>query len=374
MRPGMRKSVCALLAIVPLSSAMAGDCPALGAIRWDAWFGSRGAPGSAVEVTLGPAQWHNRLPTCSRVLDSGKVEIDCTGEEQMRREMASARAAGLAFWAFVTYPETNPMNLGLQTYLDLDDAGKISFAVISEFEKWLDDASYRPVLKRYVDLVANPAYFKLRDGRPLFFLAFITDRSLEFRFKSRQRFRAVIEEFRNAVQSRGLADPYIVLLDANVERGSGLIRDLGLDGLSAYAVADNRVKAGTYAQLTSLVERFWRQARTAGVRLLPLAMTGWDRRPRVLHPVPWEAGSASPGDPDAYFEQPTKDQLTSHLADAMRAIDQNPPNAASAVLVYAWNEFDEGGWLAPTRGDQRGRLDAVRDAIALACPASPPPR
>jgi len=41
------------------------------------------------------------------------------------------------------------------------------------------------------------------------------------------------------------------------------------------------------------------------------------------------------------------------------------PEAAepNAVLIYAWNEFDEGGWLAPTLGDGTARLDAIAKVL-----------
>jgi hypothetical protein len=36
---------------------------------------------------------------------------------------------------------------------------------------------------------------------------------------------------------------------------------------------------------------------------------------------------------------------------------------ASAVLIYAWNEFDEGGWLAPGLTDGAARLEAIGSVL-----------
>jgi hypothetical protein len=36
---------------------------------------------------------------------------------------------------------------------------------------------------------------------------------------------------------------------------------------------------------------------------------------------------------------------------------------ANTALIYAWNEYDEGGWLAPTYPDDRSRLEAVRRVL-----------
>ncbi len=32
---------------------------------------------------------------------------------------------------------------------------------------------------------------------------------------------------------------------------------------------------------------------------------------------------------------------------------------AGAMLIYAWNEHDEGGWLCPTLGEGRARILAL---------------
>ncbi len=36
---------------------------------------------------------------------------------------------------------------------------------------------------------------------------------------------------------------------------------------------------------------------------------------------------------------------------------------ANALLIYAWNENDEGGWLVPTLGEGSARLDAIREVL-----------
>jgi hypothetical protein len=56
-------------------------------------------------------------------------------------------------------------------------------------------------------------------------------------------------------------------------------------------------------------------------------------------------------------------------------------HASKAVIVYAWNEYDEGGWIGPTLHADEERLSAVRDALESAAsspsttrpPATRPP-
>ncbi len=36
---------------------------------------------------------------------------------------------------------------------------------------------------------------------------------------------------------------------------------------------------------------------------------------------------------------------------------------ANAILIYAWNEIDEGGWLVPTLAEGTARLDAIKKVL-----------
>ncbi len=45
------------------------------------------------------------------------------------------------------------------------------------------------------------------------------------------------------------------------------------------------------------------------------------------------------------------------------------------VLVYAWNEFGEGGYIAPTRGDSEGRyLKAIKAVLSEVTRTTPAPQ
>ena len=61
-------------------------------------------------------------------------------------------------------------------------------------------------------------------------------------------------------------------------------------------------------------------------------------------------------------------EIAAHLRDAMKFMREHTDICeANALIVYAWNEYDEGGWLAPTRsahGPNTSRLDAVRTVLS----------
>ena len=68
--------------------------------------------------------------------------------------------------------------------------------------------------------------------------------------------------------------------------------------------------------------------------------------------------------PKPWFIQPTPTELASLLKDAIQWNKENPATAkANAVLIYAWNETDEGGWLHPTISKGTARLDAIKKVL-----------
>ena len=65
----------------------------------------------------------------------------------------------------------------------------------------------------------------------------------------------------------------------------------------------------------------------------------------------------------------TPREIAAHLRRALTFVNEHPEICiARAVIIYAWNEYDEGGWLAPTRAaDGRpdtGRLDGIRSILS----------
>ena len=58
--------------------------PIVGAIRWDAWYGSNG-PVKHAEISLGPPKYHFRLPWFARVVGEGKVSINGDSDRKSTR-------------------------------------------------------------------------------------------------------------------------------------------------------------------------------------------------------------------------------------------------------------------------------------------------
>ncbi|UCD27624.1 MAG: hypothetical protein JSV03_10975 [Planctomycetota bacterium] len=332
---------------------------AVGAIRWDAWHGNRGIPGRAVEKSLGPLKWHYRLPFFAEVIGNDRVRIDGSTQEIIDREIEYAAVAGLDYWAFVTYPTDNPMSLGLQRYLTSSLRSQIRFCLITECTRWLQPS----FVERVVDLMCERGYQTVLDGRPLLYLAFIKQEKLDKFHDGQKGFRLLLNAFRAKVRESGLLCPYIVVMDAVPSRGRKWVDAFGCDAISSYATGWEQ-QTISYRQLAANTERFWERCRGTGAPVVPIIMTGWDRRPRIENPVPWEPWQKTGVNIEHYCQPGTPTDIAAHLRNALEWSKKHRDTAiAQTVIIYAWNEFDEGGWLAPTISEGTARLGAVAEVL-----------
>jgi hypothetical protein len=171
--------------------------PSVGAIRWDAWSGGRVT--EEVQRTLGPAKYHDRLPWFAEVRSDNQVRIDGSPPEIMAREIDFAADAGLDYWAFLLYPETDTMSQALKQYLKSPKRPRLNFCVILHNAFGVPEAAWPKERSRLVSLLKEPGYQTVLGGRPLVF-------EFQTRFNGAfplQRFA----DFRRAAQESGL-NPY----------------------------------------------------------------------------------------------------------------------------------------------------------------------
>ena len=322
-----------------------------------AWIGD--APGSdvgrQVEQSLGPAPWHVRLPFFAREISASEVQVRANRQEVMDREIGYAHAAGLDYWAFVMYAATDPLTRGgLDLYLRSAHRREIRFAMIVQPYTIGDEDIAR--LTRYF---RSERYQTVAGGRPLVFFA--GPRTLDD--PDWVDAPARVARLRAAAVRAGTKDPYIVHM-WGWNDAKRVVDRLGLDAISAYSMNFDD-QAAPYATLARKTEAKWDEWRATGARVVPLVTAGWDRRPRVAHPVSWEA--PNPTDAMArYYQAPQPRELATHLTAALDWCASHRDAAdAAAVIIYAWNEIDEGGWLLPSLWPDQGtsRLDAMRGVL-----------
>ncbi len=347
----MARLLTALL-LLPFS-LLAADRPSVGAIRWDAWSG--GGVTEQVEQTLSPEKHRLRLPWFAKIDAAGRARIDASAEGIMEQEIAYAKQAGLNYWAFLTYPEADAMSSALARYLRSPKRADLGFCLILHQTLSVPAARWPAERDRVIKLLQEPGYQKV-GARPLVFAFDLKTETPTIK----QRFA----ELRASAKSAGL-DPYFVYMGWNPARDFKAHAVEGFAAVSAYANPGAEPSFTKYAD--DFEQRAGAGARATKTPYVPLVTTGWDKRPRQDHPVSWEKNPA-------YAKQPTfpatamPDEIAAHLRHALAFVQANPSVCpANTIIVYAWNEHDEGGWLCPTwtpsGQPDTSRLDALRTVL-----------
>lgn len=355
-----------LIAASHLACAAEGACPAIGAIRWDAWHGASGGVGRHVEKTLGPGRYHYRLPFCSRILGPDQVEIECDSQEIVDQEIRYAAAAGLGYWIFHAHEPDNAMSRSFNFYLSSTHKAQVKFALYSSPRLMGNSTTYAPRVSRYVQHMKDPSYQTVAGGRPLFFIGFIPQ-DMQANWEGPAGFRAAIESLRSEARRAGLPNPYIVVMEFRPERARQHVDLYGFDAITSYATRAGNSGA-PYSYLARGVEKHWERLRATGAQVVPIVMTGWDDRPKAENPIRPAAPGAR-GRLGMYYEQARPAEIADHLGNAIRWVAAHPGAAsANTIIVYAWNEHDEGGWLNPTLAEGAARVEALGKLVDGACP------
>ncbi|HEX8910800.1 MAG TPA: hypothetical protein VF796_00475 [Humisphaera sp.] len=328
--------------------------PTVGAIRWDAWTG--GAITREVERTLAPAAYQHRLPWFATVRGDGDVTIDGSPQAVMDREIDFAADAGLDYWAFLLYPERYEMSAALRQYLASPNRRRIGFCVILHNNVGVPAAQWPAERDRLVALLKEPGYQTVLDGRPLVYAFGLGDGGRSYPADR-------VADFRRAAKEAGL-NPYLVHMGWDPPADWAAHERHGFDAVSAYAHTGDRPSFAGFARGLELGP--WRRAADAKVPYVPLVTTGWDKRPRKDHPVSWEKDAAYHRQ-ESWPSTATPGEIAAHLGRGLAFVREHPDVCrANTLVVYAWNEHDEGGWLSPTwtkTGPDPRRLQAVRKVL-----------
>ncbi len=111
----------------------------------------------------------------------------------------------------------------------------------------------------------------------------------------------------------------------------------------------------------------WAQMSSGTLPYVPVATMGWDASPRCRADVPWPFPQI-----DGRHHYPyvpvvvgnTPERFEQLLRDAAAHVDQAPIRPP-AVLLYAWNEWTEGGYLLPERHTGTAYLEAVKAVFGV---------
>ncbi len=359
-----RRDILAGLSLLPLTaSAREPAAPVqIGAIRWDAWY-SKSDNSVFPQNNLAPASFRSRAP--AHCVQNGE-DLSCTGTiDVIEAEIAAAQRARLSFWAFGWYPANTSLRKAWDFYQSAPSKRSMPWCAIVGFG---DLGSARGAiaerdkkLRQWVGRMKQDDYFRADVAgakRPLLFI-FYREKELQSYFRSLEALGEGLSRFRELARAEGGFDPYIVLFDPALDMA--LFKGSGVDAISNYIGGFQPKERGSFAELDRQVQDYWRRMALTGAPMVPIAQVGWDTRPRREHPVPWsEPGYGDPTKRNLYYAMASPEELTAHLLAARRfGADHAAQCSSRLVLLYSWNECDEGGCVLPTLGDRRGHYLAA---------------
>lgn len=326
-----------------------GNHPIVGAIRWDGWFS-----GSSWQKNLQSKEWKYRLPFYAKTDADGAVTVNEDSQAVMDQEIVYASRAGIDYWAFCYYhpkswSEADSYNYGWKRYLASRFKSKLNFCLLLQWGHLGPKDEWADTIRKFIAIFKEPTYQRVDGGRPLIY--FFNWDYMEGQFGSISNARKAIDDLRTACAKEGVGSPYIVAQVFAAADGAKYVDELGFDAIGAYsAPMGNEHKEYAYSDLAAANMWYWNSFKATGKKVVPLVNAGWDGRPRNY--------------PNGWYKPPVPAELAQNLRSAFDWLKQYPDaNDADTVLIYAWNETDEGGWLVPTISEGTKRLDAIQSML-----------
>jgi len=306
----------------------------IGAIRWDYW-GTDPSQDRYAQNLKSPA-YRFRLPWYAIVdKNTGAVKVPDYTQEIVDQEIAYAKRAGIDYWAFVMYDE--PGNRALQLYLSSKNKNDVKWCAILGLSDWSNNLDEK--IQWLKQQFATENYQKVMDGRPLIF--------------AEGRWATMIRSACKDMEKQ----PYIVsmLHTESVDEAKAN----GVDAISRYSNFSAGENGSEYTNIIEDGPKKWNEMKATTMQVVPNVTTGWDPRPR------FENGDLGSG--TRWNQNATASEIVHNLQNALTWVDSNKFHTfPNTILMYAWNEFDEGGWLCPTYNEadpskpNTQRIDALQ--------------
>jgi hypothetical protein len=319
----------------------------VGAIRWDNWR----LDGDHGELLDDPAL-ADRIPYFAVRLPNGKLGFPGDKPYVLAADVQYARSAGIDYFLFGYYLDTGAwrrnketaraINRTYRAYLGLPDRAGVRFAIMFNWSFPPEDI---PEVVRVISEAArHPDYIATRDGAvPVFFFTPNVERWAKG-FGGEEGAIKALADIRARVLAETGKRMYATSLLFGLAEGGPLAIRIGFDAFSTYANGTGTGgKAVPYGACAAGARTYWERAQRLPIGFPPTVTMGWDYRPMLERP-----DMQPPRDPNRSWCTPATDaEWTQQIHAAVAAAAANPRNERlQSIIIYAWNEFSEGGWIS----------------------------
>lgn len=322
----------------------------IGAYYFDGWNGKTNHVTKLLETEYG-----NRKPIWGWNADT--VEI-------MQRQIDYCADHGIGFWSFCWYyPEGSvketPLNNALGLYLKSPNRDRLKFCLLVANHGGfrIGPTEWDACCQTWIDLFRQPTQFCL-DGLPL--ITFFSPQELQDAFGGVEGVRKAFESLRAKAKEAGLPGVAIAACTGPGEHPE-LVQS-GYTILTGYNYSNTWLDGAGSRPFKTMIDSsrntFEQFAKTSPLPYVPVITVGWDRRP-------WEQGNHPPEKMSGWYPDRSPELVEEFVRMGMQWLDDHPEKATSQrlLLLYAWNENGEGGYLTPTEAEGTKYLEAVQRAV-----------
>jgi hypothetical protein len=351
-------------------SAYASHSIVAGAIRWDAWAALDTIAIDSVSATLRPTEYRKRAPFCATIQSGDQIDLArCASQTTMDAEITYAAEAGLNYWAYCWYGATDPMMNAWKLHQASSDRNRMNWCLLLQFARMGGPIAFNGVVSTYVEYFLQVNYQKVLFGRPLIYIYFDQMSHLESNWNGDwANVRTALDGLRAACAKKDLPMPYIVIMNGSPSVASSVMYAVAGDAIGNYIGPVPNGEPAPYSALDSSTQTYWARQAATGASIVPICMTGWDTRPRKLHPPLWQKNTTPGIGMSSYVAAGTPAEIATHALAAITYIKTHPKTCPSrSLLIYSWDECDEGGsTLVPTyslTGPDNAILNAVGNIL-----------
>jgi len=297
-------------------------------------------------------------------------------QETMDREIVVAADHGIDFFLMLWYfngiddavekeKHARFLNVGVTQFMQSPHSGRMQFAIEycnHEPYQIKDQADWDWAVKTWVEAMKHPSYLRV-GGKPVFKVHSWHHYWFE-NGENMERCVARMAQLRQAARDAGLGE---ILIGTGIgsyqtikrpEDPVAMLFDFTATYMEVPPDLPPRDENYPYETLAEFMRGSRKVHGEDAVPYLPYFGLNFNARP-------W-------GDPRAKFEFPTKQELKQEF-ELMKADLENPDlnlglplengKQQKVFTIYAWNEFGEGGFLAPSQGEKSMKLEVLQDVF-----------
>ena len=282
-------------------------------------------------------------------------------QEIMERQIDLAAENGVDFFLFCWYWQNNrgyinenairndSKHTSMALYQTAQNKSKVQYCLLVANHagaEIIGDDNWADAVRHWMAYFRDPQYVTV-DGKPLVVIFGTGDDAINDAQIAKMQETAVREGLKNGLSIAGCG------ANATARRKT-FTHSTHYNLTSGYA--DGSVEQ-PFQLLIDRAKPQW--TGTEAQPYIPTLNTGWDKRP-------WEGPNGLNQVEGWYFTGDTPDLFKSFLRDAIVWIYLNPSKTTKEkiVLIYAWNELGEGGYLVPTKGDpEAAKLKKIKELL-----------